>query len=381
MEEEERAIMKAKVEVSIVSEQVETFNAKLVEKEVFLKQVEVIATRGEEEVMSRLVEEELIIEQDEKEEANKQADEGVFVEHVEEVADNTVDQFTTYKEEGVSVPLPAYQPATSFSKPLAAAAEDDVGEVHEDELGLQSAFQSELIALMPRVEKPVVTTEVEVTDAMKVEEVAIIDQAETDVEEIITAQQEEEVNENKVSFSMEDLEYDDATGQLFIHLESGVREVTDLQTRDQLLARMSSVPYDDQLLANLFPTPKARAAPILSPVPTCPQMVEEAVPATHLVLLKPVNLRLQEQRLTFSHLGQSRAQSLGTWTSWTRDLLISDLEAAFTKPRRNIYWSDFSPTEKLACFDMVDWGATYPLDPPPRALMFQPEEDQWSTWA
>ena len=56
MEEEERAIMKAKVEVSIVSEQVETFNAKLVEKEVVLKQaeVEVIATRGEEEVMSRL---------------------------------------------------------------------------------------------------------------------------------------------------------------------------------------------------------------------------------------------------------------------------------------------------------------------------------------
>ena len=267
MEEEERAIMKAKVEVSIVSEQVETFNAKLVEKEVVLKQaeVEVIATRGEEEVMSRLVEEELIIEQDEKEEANKQADEGVFVEHVEEVADNTVDQFTTYKEEGVSVPVPAYQSATSFSKPL--AAEDDVGEVHEDELGLQSAFQSELIALMPRVEKPVVNTEVEVTDAMKVEEEAIINQAETDVEEIITAQQEEEVNENKVSFSMEDLEYDGATGQLFIHLESGVREVTDLQTRDQLLARMSSVPYDDQLLANMFPTPKAKAAPILDQGP------------------------------------------------------------------------------------------------------------------
>jgi len=325
--------------------------------------------------MSRLVEEELIIEQDEKEEANKQADEGVFVEHVEEVADNTVDQFTTYKEEGVCAPLPAYQPATSFSKPL--AAENDVGEVHEDELGLQSAFQSELIALMPRVEKPVVNTEVEVTDAMKVEEEAIINQAETDVEEIITAQQEEEVNENKVSFSMEDLEYDDATGQLFIHLESGVREVTDLQTRDQLLARMSSVPYDDQLLANMFPTPKARAAPILSPVPD----VEEAVPATPPVLLKPVNLRLQEQRLTFGHLGQTRAQSLGRWTSWTRDLLISDLEAAFTKPRRSIFWSDFSPEEKLACFDMVDWGATYPVDPPPRSLMFEPAEDHWFTWA
>ena len=60
---------------------------------------------------------------------------------------------------------------------------------------------------------------------------------------------------------------------------------------------------------------------------------------------------------------------------------MSDLEAAFSKPRRGIHWSDFSPEEKLACFDMVDWGATFPLDPPPRSLMFEPDEDQWSTWA
>ena len=191
MEEEERAIMKAEGEEPIVSEQLEMFNAKLVKKEVVLKQaeMEVIATQGEEEMMRGLVEEELIIGQDKKEEANKQADEGVFVQHVEEVTDNTVDQFITYKEDGMSAPLPAYQPIISFSKPL--AAEDDVGEVHEEELGLQSAFQSELIALMPRVEKPVVNKEVEVTDAMKVEEEAIINQAETEVEEIITAQQEE----------------------------------------------------------------------------------------------------------------------------------------------------------------------------------------------
>ena len=373
--EEERAIMKAKMENPIVSEQVETFNAKLSGKEVVLKQaeVEVIATQGKEGVICRLVEEELIIEQDKKEEANKQADEGVVVEHLEEVADNTVDQFISSKEEGVSAPLPAYQPITSFSKPL--AAEDDVREVHEEELGLQSAFQSELNALMPRVEKPVVNKEV--TDAMKVEEEAIINQAETEVEEIITAKQEEELNENKVTFSMEDLEYDDATGQLFIHLESGMMEVTDLQRRDQLLAKMSSIPEDDNLLASIFPLPEARATPTLSQVP----VVGEVLSATPPVLFKPINFRLQEQRLTFGHLGQSRAQSMGRWTSWTRDLLISDLEAAFTKPRRSIFWSDFSPEEKLACFDMVDWGATYPLDPPPRSLMFEPAEDYWSTWA
>ena len=281
---------------------------------------------------------------------------------VEEAIANEVDQSITYKEEGVSKPL---------------AAKDDLGEAPEEELGLHTAFQGELIDLMPRVEEPVVAKEVEVTDAMKVEEEAIINQGANEVEEIITAKQEEEVNEDKVSFSMEDLEYDDATGQLLIHLEDGVVEVSDLQARDQLLAKMSSVPHDDQLLANMFPAPKARAAPILSHVPD----VEEEVLGIPPVPPKPINFRLQEERLTYGHLGQAKAQSLGRWTSWTRDLLISDLEASFTKPRRGIFWSDFSPEERLACFDMVDWGATYPLDPPPRSLMFEPDEDQWSTWA
>ena len=50
---------------------------------------------------------------------------------------------------------------------------------------------------------------------------------------------EEKVNDNVVTFSMEDLDYDDVTGRLFIHLESGVVEVNDSQARNQLLAQMS----------------------------------------------------------------------------------------------------------------------------------------------
>ena len=333
--------------------------------------------------------------------------------------------------QGGLAPLPAYQPITSpasLSLKMQAGNHMVLGGTHQE-------VMAELIAHIPKVEEPIVSEQEEMfyakpveeevvfrqaeaevkvittqdenveevvqddeqmsnklvedeVSVQKVEEEVIINQAENEVEDIITAKQdpemvvyskiqEEEVNENKVSFSVEDLEYDDATGQLFIHLESGVREVSDLQTRDQLLARMSSVPYDDQLLANMFPTPKARAAPILSPVPG----VEEAVPGIPSVPPKPINFRLQEQRLTYGHLSQSRAQSLGRWTSWTRDLLISDLEAAFTRPRRGIFWSDFSPEEKLARFDMVDWGASYPLDPPPRSLMFEPAEDHWSAWA
>ena len=315
--------------------------------------------------MISIVKEEVIIGQDEEQMSNKLVGDEVSLEQaeVEEAIANEVDQSITYKEEGVSKPL---------------AAEDDLGEAPEEELGLQTAFQGELIDLMPRVEKPVVAKEVEeVTDAMKVEEEAIINQGANEVEEIITAKQEEEVNEDKVSFSMEDLEYDDATGQLLIHLEGGVVEVSDLQARDQLLAKMSSVPHDDQLLANMFPAPEARAAPIISPVPH----VEEAVPGIPPVPPKPINFRLQEERLTYGHLSQAKAQSLGRWTSWTRDLLISDLEAAFTRPKRGIFWSGFSSEEKLACFDMVDWVTTCPLDPPPRSLMFELAEDHWSTWA
>ena len=75
---EERTIMEAKVEEPIVSEQGEMFNVKLVEDEVSLQQAE-----------------------------------------VEEAIANKVNQLITYKEEEVPAPLPAHQPITSFSEPLA----------------------------------------------------------------------------------------------------------------------------------------------------------------------------------------------------------------------------------------------------------------------
>ena len=352
MKEEERAIMKAKVEEPIVSEQVEMFTAKPVEEEVVFKQVE-------EEIVSAKQDSEVVVHSNlhaEKEE-DMVTMEGNMATVEEDMAAHTPK---------VEEPIVSEQVEMFNAKPV------------EEEVVFQQA-EVEVITTQDEKVEEVVQDEEQMSNKLvedevslqQVQEEVIINQAGNEEEE------EEEVNEEKVSFSMEDLEYDEATGQLFIHLESGMREVTDLQCRNQLLAKMSSIPEDDGLLASVFPSPEARATPTLSQVPD----VGEVLSATPPVLLKPINFRLQEQRLTFSHLGQSRAQSLGRWTSWTRDLLISDLEAAFTKPRRSIYWSDFSLEEKLACFDMVDWGATYPLDPPPRSLMFEPAEDHWSTWA
>ena len=374
MEEEERAIMKAKVEEPIVSEQVEMFTVKPVEEEVVFKQVE-------EEIVSAKQDSEVVVHSNlhaEKEE-NMVKMEGNIA---------TVEENMAAHTPKVEEPIVSEQVEMFNAKPV------------EEEVVFQQA-EVEVIATQNEKVEEVVQDEEQMSNKLvedevslqQVQEEVIINQAENEAEDIITAKQdpktlvysriqdeeeeEDEVNENKVSFSMEDLEYDEATGQLFIHLESGMMEVSDPQARDQLLAKMSFVPHDDQLLASMFPAPNAKADPILSKVADA----EKTVPNIPLVPLKPINFRLQEQRLTCGHLGQSKAQSLGRWTSWTRDLLISDLEAAFTKPRRGIFWSDFSPEEKLACFDMVDWGATYPHDPPPRSLMFQPEEDPWSTWA
>ena len=90
---------------------------------------------------------------------------------------------------------------------------------------------------------------------------------------------------------------------------------------------------------------------------------------------KPFHPRHQEQRLKFGHLGPSKVKSLGRWTSWTRDFLHSELDAMFSRPKRGVLWFDFSPEEKLAYFDMINWPDSCPDDPPSRSLMFEPESD------
>ena len=90
---------------------------------------------------------------------------------------------------------------------------------------------------------------------------------------------------------------------------------------------------------------------------------------------KPFHPRHQEQRLRCGHLGPNKVKSLGRWTSWTRDSLHSELDAMFSRPRRGVLWFDFSPEEKLAFFDMINWPDSCPDDPPSRSLMFKPESD------
>ena len=121
----------------------------------------------------------------------------------------------------------------------------------------------------------------------------------------------EKIDENCVSFSLEDLEYDSATGQLFIHLESGVAEVNDPNTRNQLLAKMSSA-QDNDLLAGMHSESGAKAAPVLSQV----QEGGQDPPW--------VNFRHRERRLTLNHMESNKVKSLGRPTSWTRPAHVNN---------------------------------------------------------
>ena len=164
--------------------------------------------------------------------------------------------------------------------------------------------------------------------------------------------------------SVESFEYDHETGQL---------------SYDDEPVEFASPQLREQVLAKMFP---ASAVSEGSNSPSTPALSKVLDLGPYPILLQPLHPRHQEKRLAFAHIKSTlEVKSLGRPTKWTRQLLFSHLEGAFDRPRRGISWADFSPEEKLACFDMVDWAFTCPLDPPSRSLMFQPEEDPWSTWA
>ena len=96
---------------------------------------------------------------------------------------------------------------------------------------------------------------------------------------------------------------------------------------------------------------------------------------------RPFHPRHQENRLKYAHLKTSQLKGIGKQSRWTKESLLFHLEAAFSNPRRGVIWTRCTLEEKVNFFDMVDWAAYCPDDPPSRALMFQPDEDPWSTWA
>ena len=224
--------------------------------------------------------------------------------------------------------LPAHQPPTPLSKPL-----------REEDLEMAFAKQGEEL-----IEKEADDDEVEVfleqnmliTNDNVEEQVEI---ARQEVKEVLSADQ---VNEEPIVNTIQ---------------QPIVVDVASLKHEEEAFAKLD----EEQLKLN-----KQDEEEVGTSVPDQP---------------RPFHPRHQENRLKYAHLKTSQLKGIGKQSRWTKESLLFHLEAAFSNPRRGVIWTRCTLEEKVNFFDMVDWAAYCPDDPPSRALMFQPDEDPWSTWA
>ena len=245
--------------------------------------------------------------------------------------------------------LPAPQPPTSFSKPLKVTADaKQVEEILEVETYVKEATTDN-----KDEEKVVDIKESEEEPKVKEVEEKRIDEAEETLDEVVTMK-EDKTEEKKPKQGWE------------VFLEQNVlatddkveEEVVDIKQGEEHLERETNVKEGKEKRFDKAVDEKV----------VYKEDKEEVPP-------KPFHPRHQEQRLRFGHLSPSKVKSLGRWTSWTRDSLHSELDAMFSRPKRGVLWFDFSPEEKLAYFDMINWPESCPDDPPSRSLMFEPESD------
>ena len=165
----------------------------------------------------------------------------------------------------------------------------------------------------------------------------------------------EEEAEFQFTFSIENLKYDAAVDEF--SLEGEPVEFASPELRAQLLAKVKARD-EDQAAA----TPPPEDGSLDDHHQLGQGELKDGPP-------KPLNLRHQLQRSTFCHLSPGGVKSLGRWTSWTGARLEEFLSDAFTKPRFDIFWSEYSPEEKLEASKMVDWRESFPDDPPPSYLL------------
>ena len=335
-----------------------------VEQEVFDNKVEggeVMVNKGEQEVIANTAEQDVIVNGDKEESIVVKVEEEAIVTKIEEETFvNKVEQewmrSTVKKEEVISCPEPAtfplglVQPKGGFVSGTTPTPLPARPTPHPIDQGGVEVISNDAKGEKVIAEKEVVARQ-DVDDEEEEEKEGVIDMRTW--EEHCEGKEIEELH-----FSVGDLQLDANTGQVSHHGQPVV--FASAQLRERVLAKLSST----------------SPAPILPSGLALPTGAEPS-PA----FLNPLHPRHQERRLTFGHLKcTSQLMSLGRQTRWTRQLLLSELEAAFSK-RGGYSWSDFSPEEKLACFDMVDWAVSCPNDPPSRSLMFVPDQDQWSNWA
>ena len=177
---------------------------------------------------------------------------------------------------------------------------------------------------------------------------------ETDAVFVDDTREEEEF---QFTFSIDDLKYDAVAEKL--SLDGEPVEFATPELRAQLLAKVKA--RDDLGDQDAATIPPEDASPA-DDRQLCQRGIKDVPP-------KPLNLRHQLQRSAFSHLSLGKVTSLGRWTSWTGDRLEAFLSEAFTRPRFDMFWSEYTPEEKVEASKMVDWRESFPDDPPPSYLL------------
>jgi len=275
--------------------------------------------------------------------------------------------------------LPAPQPPTSFSKPLKVTADakqvEEIleGKPHVKEATNDNKVEEEVVDIKEGEERLEEETEVKEVKEKR------IDEAEETLDEAVTMK-EDKLEEKKtkqgweVFLEQNEPATDDKVEEGVVDIKQGWEvflEQNVLATDDKVEEEVVDIKQGEEHLereTNVKDEKEKRFDKAVDEKVVYKEDKEEVPP-------KPFHPRHQEQRLRCGHLGPNKVKSLGRWTSWTRDSLHSELDAMFSRPRRGVLWFDFSPEEKLAYFDMINWPESCPDDPPSRSLMFEPESD------
>ena len=169
-------------------------------------------------------------------------------------------------------------------------------------------------------------------------------------------------------YSFEEFDYNEATGAFSLKGQDVIFASPELKA--EVLAQLKG--------ATQSCSDPSRSSQPPEPARPHPRGVQEQL---DLAYQAPANFRAREPKLTYGKFSRREVQNLGQPTMYTKEVLQSHMDEAFTRAHRGIYWSKFTPEKKREYVEMVDWSASFPGQSPPTRDQLQDLAGTWSTWA
>ena len=169
-------------------------------------------------------------------------------------------------------------------------------------------------------------------------------------------------------YSFEEFDYNEATGAFSLKGQDVIFASPELKA--EVLAQLKG--------ATQSCSDPSRSSQPPEPARPHPRGVQEQL---DLAYQAPANFRAREPKLTYGKFSRREVQNLGQPTMYTKEVLQSHMDEAFTRAHRGIYWSKFTPEKKREYVEMIDWSASFPGQSPPTRDQLQDLAGTWSTWA